>query len=322
MTLHGGKFEEILLLEDNARGLERRLHSGVGREDTSPPVKMRLHRINGTVTTTVAHKTYRSDPSRRNPQRRVKALARLLEHTRTANPRSVVVGGTAYGESPACLAMLCDLELPFVVEVRPGRTVTPTQRNGARVPAQDMLSAPPWEEVEATMPDGKVMRYGAAKLGSVVLPVGTGELFAAQTGGLDGVHRGTIIGISSVDLPIADLVRLIAHARWIGPALRSRKRKRQAADGIRPSGAASAITARTNITQARRQDARTQASAIEMGPEAGASTRKALRKASKTLNVVELFAGAGGMGLGFLLGGGMKAQRSPHVLCQVNNLVH
>ena len=155
------------------------------------------------------------------------------------------------------------------------------------------------------MPDGKVTRYGAAKLGSVTLPVGTGELFAAQTGGLDGVHRGTIIGISSVDLPIADLVRLIAHARWIGPALRSRKRKRQAADGIRPSGAASAITARTNITQARRQDARTQASASEMGPEEP-STRKSLRKASTTLNVVELFAGAGGMGLGFLLGGGMK----------------
>lgn len=155
MTLHAGKFEEILLLEDNARGLERRLHSGVGREDTSPPVKMRLHRINGTVTTTVAHKTYRSDPSRRNPQRRVKALARLLEHTRTANPRSVVVGGTAYGESPACLAMLCDLELPFVVEVRPGRTVTPTQRNGARVPAQDMLSAPPGRKSKRQCPTAR-----------------------------------------------------------------------------------------------------------------------------------------------------------------------
>ena len=82
------------------------------------------------------------------------------------------------------------LELPFVVEVRPGRTVTPTQPNGARVPARDLLSEHPWEEVEATMPDGKVTRYGAAKLGSVVLPVGTGELFAAQTGGLSGVHRG------------------------------------------------------------------------------------------------------------------------------------
>ena len=306
MTLHVGKFEEILLLEDNARGLERRRQSGVGGGDTNPPVKMRLHRINGTVTRTIACKTYRSDASRRNPDGRVKALARLLEHTRTGNPLSVVVGGTAYGESPACLAMLCDLELPFVVEVRPGRTVTPTQRNGARIPARDLLSEPPWEEFEATMPDGKVMRYGAAKLGFVVLPVGTGELFAAQTGGLDGVHRGTIIGISSVDLPIADLVRLIAHARWIGPALRSRKRKRQAGDGIRPSGAASAITARTNITLARRQDARTQASAGEARPEAGPSTRKSLRKASKTLNVVELFAGAGGMGLGFLLGGGMK----------------
>ena len=306
MTLYVGKFEEILLLEDNARGLERRRQSGIGEEDANLPVKMRLHRINGTVAKTIARETYRSDASRRNPHGRVNALARLLEHARTANPLSVVVAGTAYGESSACLAMLCDFELPFVVEVRPGRTVRPTQRNGARVPARDMLSQPPLEEVEATMPDGRVKRYGAAKLGSVVLPVGIGELFAAQTGGLDAVHRGTIIGISSVDLPIGDLVQLIAYARWIGPALRSRRRKRLVADGIRPSGAASAITARANITLARIQDARAQASASETRFEARPSTRMSLRKASKTLNIVELFAGAGGMGLGFLLGGGMK----------------
>ena len=202
--------------------------------------------------------------------------------------------------------MLSHFERPFLVEIRPGRTVTPTQRNAARVPARDMLNEPTWKEVEATMPDGKVMRYGAAKLGSVNLPVGTGNLFAAQTGSLDGVHRGTIIAISSVDLPVADLVQLIAHARWIRPALRSKKRKRQAADGIRPSGAASSITARANIALARRQDARAQTSQSEARPETAATPKGSLGKVSKTLNVVELFAGAGGMGLGFLLGGGMK----------------
>ena len=306
MTLHVGKFEEILVLEDNARGLERRRQAGVGEKDDNPPVKMRLHRINGTAAREAARATYRSDASRRDPHRRFRALARLLEHAKTQNSRSVLVGGTAYGESDMCLAMLGDLELPFVVEVRPGRTVTPEERNGTRVRARDMLREPPWEEVEATMPDGKTTKYGATRLGPIVLPVGTGELFAAQTGGLDGIHRGTIIGMSSVVLPIADLVQLIAHARWIGPTLRGRNRKRRGADGIRPSGAASAITARANITLARRQDARAQASAGEARPEAGPSTKKSLRKAAKTLNVVELFAGAGGMGLGFLLGGGRQ----------------
>ena len=306
MTLHVGKFEEILVLEDNARGLERRRQAGVGEREENPPVKMRLHRINGTAAKEAARATYRSDASRRDPHRRCKALARLLEHARTGDSRSVLVGGTAYGESDACLGMLCDLALPFIVEVRPSRTVTPIQRNGARVRALDMLREPLWEEVEATMPDGKTTKYGAARLGPVALPVGTGELFAAQTGGLEGIHRGTIIGMSSVMLPIADLVRLIAHVRWIGPALRGRKRKRQSADGIRPSGAASTITARANIKLARRQDARAQASGSDARFDAGPGTKNSLRKVSKTLNVVELFAGAGGMGLGFLLSGGRQ----------------
>lgn len=306
MTMRVGKFDEILLLEDNARGLERRRESGVGRKESNRPVTVRLHRINGMATKTITRKTYKSDASRPNLRGRVNALARVLERARKRHPQAVIVAGTSYGESTACLAMLCDLALPFVVEVRPGRTVSPTQRNGVPVSARDMLIERSWETVEATMPDGRVTRYGAAKLGSVALPAGTGELFAAQTGGLDGVHRGTIIGISSVELPIADLVQLIAHTRWIGPALRSRKRKRQAADGIRPSGAASAITARANITLARKQDARAQASASDPNLDASPSMRKTLGTASRILNVVELFAGAGGMGLGFLLGGGTR----------------
>ena len=307
MTHLASDFEEILVLEDNARALERRRGSSLSAQGTNPPVKMQLHRIDGTTTRTIAFKTYRSDASGRNPQRRVKALARLLEHARTDSTLSVVVAGTAYGESATSLAMLCALDRPVLVEVRPGRTVVATRQDRAPVPARDMLRDAHWENVEATMPDGKMTRYAAAKLGTVDLPNGTGELFAAQTGGIDAVHPGTIIGISSIDLPIGNLVQLIAHVRWIGPALRSRSRKRRTgAASIRPSGAASTITARANITQARRRDLRTWASGSKTAADSRPDTKGSLLKASTTLNVVELFAGAGGMGLGFLLAGGAR----------------
>ena len=308
MTRLVSEFGEILVLEDNARALERRRGSGVPKRGTSPPVKMQLHRIDGATTLTIASTTYRSDTSGRNPHRRANALAKLLVHANNDSARSVLVAGTAYGESATSLTMLCGLERPFVVEVRPGRTVIPRGQGCVPVPARDMLLGARWGNAQATMPDGKTTRYTAARLGTVVLPDGTGELFAAQTGGVDGVHPGTIIGISSVELPIGDLVQLIAHVRWIGPTLRSRSRKRRSGAGsIRPSGAASAIPARANISQARRRDARTWASGSDAPANGDNVTTGSLRRYSTTLNVVELFAGGGGMGLGFLLAGGANS---------------
>ena len=56
------------------------------------------------------------------------------------------------------------------------------------------------------------------------LPLGSGRLFAAQVGGIKGIHRGTIIGLSSFDAPLPDLVRLVAYSRWIHRAARGEKR--------------------------------------------------------------------------------------------------
>jgi DNA-cytosine methyltransferase len=64
-------------------------------------------------------------------------------------------------------------------------------------------------------------------------------------------------------------------------------------------------TARANIAIARRQDTRSAADAISA---VVAERQPRLGKAARILNVVELFSGAGGMGLGFLLGGGERAR--------------
>ena len=85
------------------------------------------------------------------------------------------------------------------------------------------------------------------------------------------------------------------------PALRREKRRTQHGSGPPPAGAASALTARANIALATRQDELAVASAaVEVCPH----PKRSLLRVAPTLNVFELFSGAGGMGLGFLLGGG------------------
>ncbi len=299
MTRQTGGFDEILLLEDNASAAERRRHAGVGSEDAGRTITVRVHRINGTRKRVAARKTYEAGIMRSKRCARLEAAAGLLGRAATNDSKSVVVAGTSYGSANAFLTMLCDLQLPFVVQVRPSKTVKPTKRGAKPVPAGEMLERGAWREIRAVMPDGSVVKCSAAKLGSISLSTGTAKLFAAQVGGIKGVHRGTIIGVSSFNGPINELVQLVAHARWIRRAVRRKRRAASAINGAEPSGVASSLTARANIALARRQDARARSAiaAANTGPQIG----ERISKATSTLNIVELFSGAGGMGLGFLL---------------------
>lgn len=302
MTRRIGSFDEILLLEDNTTAEERRRHAGVGSEDAGLTITVCVHRINGVRKVVAARKTYEVGSMRSN--RRIDLAAGLLSHAAINDSEAVVVAGTSYGSSPVFLAKLCDLGLPFVVQVRPSTTVTPTQRGIPPLQAAEMLDRGRWRKITAALPDGTEVICSAAKLGSVALPIGTGRLFAAQAGGIQGVHRGTVIGISSSDIPIGELVQLVAHVKWIRQVVRSKRRAASSTNGAEPSGAASTITARANIALARRQDELARDAIQGLNTNPGAKGR--LRNAAPTLNIVELFAGAGGMGLGFLLGSRAK----------------
>lgn len=301
MTLRAGAFEEILLLEDDAKGTERARRSGETPWDAIPPVSVRVHRINGTATTTVAEKTYRVRASSSSPRSRVAAAVQLLSDAVDGTRHTVVVAGISYGGTDAGLAMLSEIGLPFVVQTRPSKRVRPVKRPLAPISARDLLADRGWTSVRVTMPDGRIVEFGAMELGSIALPSGPGKLFAAHQGGGEGAGYRTLIGISSFDCPVADLVRLIAIRRWVRPALRREKRRTQHGSAPPPAGAASVLTARANIALARRQDERAVASAaVDPHPH----PKRSLLPAAPALNVFELFSGAGGMGLGFLLGGG------------------
>lgn len=299
---HGTRFDEILLLEDNSTAAERRRLAGVSNKDAGQTITVRVHRLNGASSLVVARKTYEAGSMRSKRSARIELASRLVDRAMNGGLHPVVVAGTSYGSAYAFLEMLAERKLPFVVQIRPSTTVQLNDRSRSSVAAADALEHVTWRDVSAVMPDGTTLECTAAKLATVVLPAGTGRLFAAQVGGIQGVHRGTIVGLASFDAALASLVQLVARARWIRRVSRKEKRGSGVSIGAEPSGAASAIAARANIALARRQDARTGAEL----PEIRASVRGLLTQPSRVLNVVELFSGAGGMGLGFLLGGGAR----------------
>ncbi len=305
MTQYVGRFDEILLLEDNSTAAERRRLAGVGSEDAGQTITVRVHRLNGASKVVVARRTYEAGSMRSKRSAKIELAAKLVD--RAANGGlPVVVAGTSYGSTSAFLEMLGERDLPFVVQVRPSTAVQLNERGRPTVAAAETLERGRWRDISTLMPDGEGLDCSAAKLATVALPTGgTGKLFAAQVGGIQGVHRGTIIGLASFDASLADLVQLVAHVRWIRRASRKEKRGHAGGStGAEPSGAASSITARANIALARRQDARAQSEL----PQSHTSANGFLRRAASILNVVELFSGAGGMGLGFLLGGGEQGR--------------
>lgn len=307
---------QILLVEDNSARSHRRRLAGVASSMRHAPVTIRLHRITWKGSVLLAERAYSPGALRKRSAEGGKAALalELLDSTRHRGQLPIVTAGSAYGCNESFLEGLVVRGLDFVVEVRPSTALSALSRdlpNGAKVCARDLLGMPKWRSFELPVPNAiEPVEYSAALLANVRLRCGpTARLFVAQTGGVPGVHRGTIFGLASeARADLAGLLRVIGWARWIRPATRLAERssvirhpgeRRGRADGARGFQGVS-ITARASIAIARRQDQRA-AQELDQYSLLEPPQRCALSAHPTTLNVVELFAGAGGMGLGFLL---------------------
>jgi len=298
------RWGRILLLEDDSARSVRRGSAGVA--DRSVEVVVRAHVIDGAGARVVGTHTYLPGGPRENGTVLRSDLALdLVEHYATAG--SVVVCGSSYGAGPAFLRQLCSADIHAVVEIRPSTRVHlesnwPTQSTQA---ASDLLSQAHWRRVPIAVPglDGQTVVYAARRLGNGSVGNGpSGVLFAALTGAIDGVHRGTVLGFSSdTEASIAELLQAVGWSRWIRPLVRRAERSssgvstenenRARMNGVRPP-------LRANIKLSRLHDARALPDATSADT---LRLRGSLRARDRLINVVELFAGAGGMGLGFLL---------------------
>ena len=305
------RWRHILVLEDDGATSRRRRLTAVGGE-LSERVTIRLHEIRSGGRELLAERSYRAGTMLKRGRGAKAALALRLIDEHFRSPRSLVVSGATYGSNSEFLTGLVDRVIPFVTEVRASELVGGEHQTEpvSRRRIERMLRTASWHRLDLLSPaTGRPLEFSAASLVGVAPHPGLGgRTFAAQTGGMPGVHRGTIIGFASTgDDELDELVRAVVWARWIRPELR-RGRREKSSVTVRATSSVAAtearLTVRANIALAGRQDDRLQ--------ELDGFTptlRGALGGERRPLSVVELFAGAGGMGLGFLLSRGGHGYR-------------
>lgn len=201
-------------------------------------------------------------------------------------------------------------KLHYVLEIDPARRIEFARaRGGVRsTPPQERIEAASWQPISLGKLGGSSECF-AANLGKASLG-GVDDLacFALSIGGIQEYRRGILAGMTSLTLEdkLKRLAYLLAWTRWIRLAVRKAKRARisMRTNGEQGLGVIQAppsldILVRANRRVAVGHDIR-EAERRSHLPEHPGQLKRRLTADKKTLNVVELFAGAGGMGLGFL----------------------
>lgn len=199
--------------------------------------------------------------------------------------------------------------LHYVVEVDWTRRLEFARaRDGVRTTSpKERVGTASWQQVNLSKPAGDSECY-VANLGKAGLGAVSGlTCFALSIGGIKGYQRGILIGMTSLKLNggLKRLAQLLAWTRWIRLAVRRAKRTESAAVAPRHLfDTAEKLTSlnilvRVNRKIAAGHDAKAADQPWELHNQPGELKRR-LTADKKTLNIIELFAGAGGMGLGFL----------------------
>lgn len=307
------RWKGIVLIEDDSARAIRRDAAGVANGAAS--ILIRAHIIDPVGIIVAAEHSYL--PGLRNHERSQRFDLALDLVDAFSCDGSVVVCGPTYGSNLSFLDGIAARGLDAVVEVRPSSRVVMMHgmQEGRAVAASSLLHGVLWREVSVPVPggSGRSVTYSLGAIGEGRLGSGPeGTLFAAQTGGINGIHPGTVFGFCLASNPRSEeLIQTIGWARWIRPLVR--RAERPSTGGVvdssadRPNTASGAgLRLRANIKLSRSQDQANAAARLAAPHQS--SFRGTLAPASKPLNVVELFAGAGGMGLGFLLAGSKRSR--------------
>lgn len=268
-----------------------------------PLPQLRLYTLRGDVLTAVDHTDLTPDVKRPD------AVMSLLR--RAGATEGVLVCSYRAAAAPRLAELLeAHGRLNYVLEVDPARSLEfDRARRGVRVAAPKVRAEnASWTPVKLHQPAGPCDCF-AANLGLAALGGLSGlTCFALSFGRITSYDRGVLVGVTSLTLDdkLRRLAQLLAWTRWIRVAVRravrstnehARWERGQATRGV--SDGAAAIKVRANRRVASALDLRV-AQQWSLLQEPNIQLRRQLTKGKKNLNIVELFAGAGGMGLGFL----------------------
>lgn len=308
----GRRQPPVLLIEDNAARSERRtseIHGGKGR---NAPVTVRLHKILGKGAEVLSEKSYKPGFLRRKPAGRAPIALQLLDRAGRLRRDSLVVAGGVYGSNRAFLDGVLERGFHYVVELRLDFRApvisgpNPTSNNLVNI--SKLLRNADWKKHDVMLPQlGRTVHCLAADLGFLAITKKhTARIFAVNLGGISGVHRGIMIGATTTgSTSLVDRIRTLYWVRWIRPLVRRRERRSRMAANLvsTASGTArhdSLVQYRSNLTVAQLQD-KSPVRAESIRNHRSGVMRGLLGGGRRLMNVVELFSGAGGMGLGFLM---------------------
>lgn len=275
-----------------------------GKKTTGKP-RMRLYRLNGDILSAEHELDLDGEARRADTAMTLLALAKARSGVVICSFRTV-----AAAQLVERLEASTDNGLHYVVEVDATRRVEFARaRDGIRSSApKERVETASWQQVNLSKPAGNSECY-AANLGKAALGnIGDLTCFALSIGGIKGYQRGILVGMTSLELDdgLKKLAQLLAWTRWIRLAVRKAKRARSvpAIPTARLSDAAEGaasldILVRANRKIAAGHDAKA-AGLLIQAPNQRIPLKRRLTANKTTLNIVELFAGAGGMGLGFL----------------------
>jgi len=305
-----GRWLEVLLVEDDAARSTRRRSPGIPG-DAESTICVRLHRIRQGSPEELGRLRYAPGKLQGQAGRSAVALS-LLRQFGPFEPGAVVAAGTTYGNNKVLPAALRERGLDYVLELPPSAEAAPASGSaewcapGQPARLSDVLAFAHWESVEWVHPRTRQrLDHLAARFGEIVTAWGErGWLYVIQTGRVERLQRGTIFVLSSSGDPsCADVLEAISWTRWIRPWVRKLERAARGEmvhsllESERP-GAAAEFCVRVNIKLSRRQDE------VHLNGSNGRRLRRdegRLWADCRRINVAELFAGAGGMGLGFLM---------------------
>lgn len=302
------------VLEDTSGYQERaaEVHKG------SAPIALRLYRVKGSQAELVGETAYVPKSEKRSREVKGPLALGLVKQARI-RPGGVIAVGSRLARGTALLDGLTEQGLEYVVALTSADgeeqfTGTPERKDILR----SRLTAAKWNPSKISAPDSSAI-YQVAELGQVTQRGMRGaRCVALSAGGISDYRRGLIVGATSLSscYTSEQVARLLGWTRWIRFVSR-RTRRVEAVAGLplassfvgKPDATSRLITdltARVNLKIARKLDRA--AAAEELGGlwDSAGSLKGRLAAGKQRLNVIELFAGAGGMGLGFLMAGGLE----------------
>jgi DNA-cytosine methyltransferase len=307
-------WSRVLVIEDDSSRSVRR--SGARARRDGQPLTTQIHRVEGADVEVLHSCSYLPTKLRGERVDRNSAIACLLEEVE-AGAETLVVANSAYGSSKSFLAAVTKRGFKFAVELRPSTRLLLHEgevelRSISAGEAVAQFPKTSWSDYQVTHgTTRRPFRFCAADAGAVTVSGIEGRLIVAHSGGVStDVHRGTYLAFTNdLEAPINEILQVVGWSRWIREHARLQERTQRNAQGqLFPDEMAdegefetpkpvTPLVIRSNLAVARRRDQ----NAAARTPSLPLETERKAALPAADLNVVELFAGAGGMGLGFLM---------------------